>query len=363
MAGGSYGGGIQLVTAAIDPRVDAIAPDIAWHSLVTSLYKDQSPKSGWGTILFALGVEGSLLPGLIGGETGTLDPHITSAFTSAATTGKISDEDVRWFASRGPGALVNRIRAPTLLIQGTVDTLFTLDEAIRNYAILRGNGVPTKMIWFCGGHGACFTNPGPSGFTERATLTWLRRYLKKDLSAKTGPRFQWIADDGRLRSASDYPLPLLSRTTGAGSGVLAFSPDPGTSGTPLAATPGANAVRVPIRKPAAGRQLVGEPRLTITYSGTATTKNVLLYAQIVDLKRGVVVGNVVRPVPIIADGVQHTVRRPLEKIAASVQADSSYELQIVPSTSVYGPQRAAGAITMSQVRITVPIVSGSSADD
>jgi len=41
MAGGSYGGGIQLVTAATDPRVDAITPDIAWNSLVTSLYKEQ----------------------------------------------------------------------------------------------------------------------------------------------------------------------------------------------------------------------------------------------------------------------------------------------------------------------------------
>ena len=55
MAGGSYGGGIQLVTAALDKRVDVIAPDIAWHSLVTSLYKDENLKQGWGTLLFARG--------------------------------------------------------------------------------------------------------------------------------------------------------------------------------------------------------------------------------------------------------------------------------------------------------------------
>ena len=63
MSGASYGGGIQLVTAALDSRLDAIAPDIAWHSLVTSLYKAQSPKAGWGSALFALGVEGSDDPG------------------------------------------------------------------------------------------------------------------------------------------------------------------------------------------------------------------------------------------------------------------------------------------------------------
>ena len=58
MSGASYGGGIQLVTAAIDSRPDAIAPVIAWHSLVTSLYKARPPKAGWGSALFALGVEG-----------------------------------------------------------------------------------------------------------------------------------------------------------------------------------------------------------------------------------------------------------------------------------------------------------------
>ena len=39
MHGGSYAGGIQFVAAAIDRRIDAIAPSIAWHSLVTSLYR------------------------------------------------------------------------------------------------------------------------------------------------------------------------------------------------------------------------------------------------------------------------------------------------------------------------------------
>jgi ABC-2 type transport system ATP-binding protein len=40
MVGASYGGGIQLVTAAIDERVDATVPTIAWNNLNTSLYKE-----------------------------------------------------------------------------------------------------------------------------------------------------------------------------------------------------------------------------------------------------------------------------------------------------------------------------------
>ncbi len=45
MVGASYGGGIQLVAAATDPRIDAIVPTIAWHSLNTALYKNQAFKS------------------------------------------------------------------------------------------------------------------------------------------------------------------------------------------------------------------------------------------------------------------------------------------------------------------------------
>jgi ABC-2 type transport system ATP-binding protein len=165
MTGASYGGGIQLVTAAFDSRLDAIVPDISWHSLGTSLYKDKTIKEGWSSILYA------------GGKArGRLDPHIDSAFVGGATTGKLSGADYQWFLSRGPADLVKRIHIPTFLIQGTVDTLFTLDEAVTNYGILRSRA-PVKMLWFCGGHGSCTTNPGDTGRIEWRTLAWLDRYL------------------------------------------------------------------------------------------------------------------------------------------------------------------------------------------
>jgi ABC-2 type transport system ATP-binding protein len=357
MAGASYGGGIQLVTAAIDPRVDAITPDIAWNSLVTSLYKAQSVKGGWSNLLFGLGIVSSTVPGLPAGQTGNLDPHIVSAYQSGLATGQLSDEDVRWFASRGPGSLVGKIRAPTLLVQGTADTLFTLDEAIRNYSTLRKNRVATKMIWFCGGHGACFTSSGPSGFVESAVINWFARYLRRDRAVDTGRRFQWIADDGQVRTASDYPLPLKQLVTGTGSGTLAFTPDATGSGTAIAATPGTNAVRVPIPAPAAGSQIVGAPTLTISYSGLANQTSVLLYAQVVDNARHVVVGNMVTPFRVVLDGGVHTATVPLEDIAASADPGSSYTLEIVPYTAVYGPQRAAGAVTMNRVDVSLPVVN------
>ena len=57
MVGESYGGGIQFAAAEQDCRIDAIAPTIAWHSLGTSLDKNQTPKAGWGNILEACGID------------------------------------------------------------------------------------------------------------------------------------------------------------------------------------------------------------------------------------------------------------------------------------------------------------------
>ena len=98
------------------------------------------------------------------------DQRLESANASSAQTGSISAADAAWFARRGPGALVSKIRVPTLFLQGTVDTLFTLDEAIANYKILRANGVPTSMVWYCAGHGVCLTDPGDRASVTRATL-------------------------------------------------------------------------------------------------------------------------------------------------------------------------------------------------
>ena len=74
MTGGSYGGGIQLIVAAIDCRVDAIIPTIVWHSLTTSLYKADTPKNGWSGLLIAATAGRSV------------DPHIPHAYKASTTT-------------------------------------------------------------------------------------------------------------------------------------------------------------------------------------------------------------------------------------------------------------------------------------
>jgi ABC-2 type transport system ATP-binding protein len=363
MSGASYGGGIQFVTAAIDRRVDVIAPDIAWHSLLTALFKDHAVKSGWGTVLFGGGTASGLSQGLVGGETGALDPHIQSAYTQGLATGDISDDDRAWFDARGPHQLLDRIRIPTFLVQGTADTLFSLQESIDNYAALEKNGIPLKMMWFCGGHGVCLTGGGSEPKRlENAVIAWFNRYLKRDAAIDTGPKFEWLADDAKWRSAGGYPLPPKAALTGDGSGTLPIAQTSDSGQAQIAASPAANAVNVAIASPTADTQILGPPKLELTYSGTAApAPSTHVYAQIVNLKTGQVVGNQATPIPVTLDGAEHTISRPLEPLAAAATAGSGYQLQIAASTAVYGPQRAAGAVTFSRIHVELPTVDDKAA--
>jgi ABC-2 type transport system ATP-binding protein len=362
MHGASYAGGIEWVAAAIDKRIDAIAPAISWHSLLTALYRDDTAKTGWGTVLYGGGAPtatfaGAVAPG--GAQTGTLDPHITSAFASGAATGRFSPSDRAWFDSRGPSdALVNQVRVPTLMLQGTADTLFTTSESVRNEAILRRNGVPHKLIWFCGGHGVCLTGSGAAGRLEKETVAWLRRNLAGDRSVDTGPGFEWLADDAQWRTSPSFPPHAGAPIVAKGAGSLVVNPGDTASGTLISAGPAANAVNVEIPSPKAATQVVGEPRLDLTYSGTGSNPDGRVFAQIVDEGRGVALGNQVTPIPVTLDGKQHTVARNLEGAAAAIARGARYRLQVIGGSQVYGPVRDAAAVQLASIRLTLPTATG-----
>ncbi|HEX2161352.1 MAG TPA: CocE/NonD family hydrolase [Thermoleophilaceae bacterium] len=345
MSGVSYGGAIQLIAAAIDDRVDAITPTIAWHSLTRSLYRDGSVKQGWGTLLFAAG-----------SASGNLNPQIQQAFTEGLSTGVFSDASLAFFDARGIDRLIAQIDVPTLISQGTVDTLFTLQEGIDNYAALKRNGVPLKMVWFCGGHGLCNSGAGPAGLVERSVIAWLRRHLKGE-PVDTGPAFEWVADDGVLRSSADYPLAWRPPLRGTGSGLLPVTPgSPVTGGGQLiAASPALDAVNVQIEPASGPSELVGAPRVRITYSGTALPARTHLYAQVLDVRANRVLGNQVTPIPVILDGQQRTITRELEPVAAHATPESSYRVQIAAGTTVYGLQRSVGAVTLSRIDAELPV--------
>jgi ABC-2 type transport system ATP-binding protein len=366
MAGASYGGGIQLVAAGMDPRIDAIAPTIAWNSLTTSLFQDNAIKLGWGSLLIALGVEGATLPGLgspAGPQTGNQDPLFYSTLVDGLATGHATAEEKAFFADNGPDFLLPKVRVPTLIIQGTVDTLFPLDEAVRNFRAIdrnkqsprHGKGVPVKMIFFCGGHGVCFTGNGPSGYVDDRTLAWFDRYLREHRKTDTGPKFAWIADDGVLRSSLRFPGKRVGALRGSGSGTLPLVPGPTGGGALIFATPSPLAVNVPIPGPRKASNALGPPKLRLTYKGTAAPASTFAYAQIVNPRNNQVMGNITTPVPLQLDGAEHTILRKLEWIAGRAPAGGGYRLQLTPTSTLYDVQRSAGAVDFSDIDVKIPL--------
>ncbi len=361
MVGGSYGGGIQLVTAATDCRIDAIVPTIAWHSLVTSLDKADTPKLGWSTLLSDLS------------SSDHVDPTVVSTQSAAEATGVIPPSAQAWFAARGPGALVSRITAPTLFVQGTVDTLFTLQEAVTNEAALRARGVPTSMVWFCGGHGVCLTPAGDTQEPERATIAWLDRYLKGDTSVHTGPGFVLVDQNGTAYDAPAYPLPLAQPVTATGSGTLALVAGGGsgpadTTGSDQVLAPivggitparASHALDVDVAMGARSAVVVGAPRLTLTCHGTAPAgpRPTRIFAQLVDRATGLVLGNQVTPIAVALDGATHTVSVPLEMVAYTGRSGAHLELQLVATTVAYAVPRLGGTIDCTRIGLSLPVAA------
>jgi ABC-2 type transport system ATP-binding protein len=360
MVGGSYGGGIQFTTAAEDCRVDAIVPAIAWHSLATSLDKANTAKTGWSDLLY------------VAAPKSHLDAHITHAYDDGNTTGLISAADRQWFVDRGPGNLVKRVKVPTLILQGTVDTLFTLDEAVANYQILKANGVPVHMVWFCGGHGICLTNQGNPTFVQRLTLSWLDRWVKRNRSVNTGARVDIIDQQGSRYAANDYPIPSTRSISANGSGTLqlvgsggagpvvlpAGNTDPlgpfADKITPARAT---NTVNVTIQPPAHPSLVVGAPEVTVTYHGTVAPGKTpaRVFTQLVDNSSGLVLGNQITPVDVTLDGHSHTTTVPLEVVVQAMTPGHPLTLQLVATTVAYAKPRLGGTVSFERVHVSLPV--------
>lgn len=359
MVGWSYGGGIQLTLASIDCRVDALVPGIAWHSLMTSLGKNDTLKSGWAGALLRL-----VKPDHV-------DPHVIGAYRSGLETARVSPDDRAWYTARGPGDSIDKITVPTLFVQGTVDTLFTLDEAVTNYESLHRRKVPVKMLWFCGGHGTCLTGAGSATRVSDATFAWLDRYLKGDRSVDTGPAIDLIDQNGTSWTGDAYPPkatgPLVAKGTGTlplvaegGAGPLTTPPPAGDilgaivkGFTP---SPAANAISVTASNGDIPTLVVGAPKLTITYHGTspAGPKPNRVFAQLVDDERKVVIGNQITPIQVTLDGKPHTATVDLEVVAQYLKPGQTVTLQLVATTVAYAVPRLGGEITFEAITITLP---------
>jgi len=190
--GPSYGGALSLLVAAYDHRVDAIAPEITWNSLSGSLF-GQSATSGqgstgpgvfkkaWAGDFFGSSSDettGVSAPTSSSNPCGRFAPDVCAAYqATAAGDGTPAPGLLSLLAASSPAGVLNRIDAPTLIVQGQDDSLFGLDQGDANARGIAANGTPVKVAWYSGGHDA----PGTAAETARLrslTLSWFDHYLK-----------------------------------------------------------------------------------------------------------------------------------------------------------------------------------------
>jgi ABC-2 type transport system ATP-binding protein len=347
--GGSNAGGVQLNTAALDDRIEAIVPEISWGDLLRDLIPNNVPKQTWDAILYSAGLATGTALGLqspAGPQTGAYPPQIHQAFAEITATGTVSQPIRDWFAFRSTTTRSDQIGTPTLILQGTIDTLFPLEDGFDNFTNISGNA-PVKLIAYCSGH-ALTGCPYPGGAGElpnERIVAWLDRYVK-GLPVGTGPTIEWQAQDGSYYGASRWPLPGTSWRTGTrvDTGTLA-GPGPGGGDGPDDGNPapdaelGVTAVREPVFGPLSrARALVGIPRVRLTGSVTGLTAFVFL--ELVDVAPDgtrVTVDNQVMPVSLPGGPVDRTVD--LHGVAWRVEPGHVLELEITTGSTQYAAPR------------------------
>lgn len=245
MIGGSYGGAVQLATASVDHRLDALVPMITWNDLAYSLDPNNAVGSAgvpgvfkwqWTNGFYLIGEGQPLLqPSLGPSRINSLAclHFVTQACRTVHTLNSGSypadrTAELLAFAHRvSPASYLHRVKTPTLLVQGQADTLFNLNEATATYRTLRAQGTPVKMIWQSWGHSGGLTGPAAAGeldlskgnletsYVGRRVLAWFDRHLRKRTDVDTGPAFayyrDWVTDPDRTYATADR-LPALNRT-------------------------------------------------------------------------------------------------------------------------------------------------------
>ncbi|GLZ77065.1 ABC transporter ATP-binding protein [Actinorhabdospora filicis] len=252
--GGSYGGALSLLLAGYDQRVDAIVPQITWNDLAASLFPnnvvtdDPGPfgvgephqgvlKKSWAGLFFATGMGRGPTPNPACGRWAA---DICAVYQRIVASGELDDEARAVMAKASPKSVLDRISAPTLLVQGEADTLFGLDQADAN---ARGiTGAPVRVAWYSGGHDAQGAEADRNR-VELLTGQWLAHYLKKEGDAPGGS-FTYSTVTGIRNQQLDmstlgYKADSYSGLSGASSQKVDLAGRPQAIASPPNGTPAA----------------------------------------------------------------------------------------------------------------------------
>lgn len=204
VTGASYGGAIALEAAAYDQRVDAIAPAITYWNLSDALFPNGVFKKLWAGIFINSG-----------GGCDKFEAQLCEMYNRVAESGKPDAAATKLLEERSPSAVGDRIKVPTLIVQGQSDSLFPLGQADAMAKQIRANGAPVDVDWISGGHDG---GDLEADRVQTRVGSWFDRYLKDEAGVDTGPAFRVTRTGGidstdgaaQLRGASGDTYPGLA---------------------------------------------------------------------------------------------------------------------------------------------------------
>ncbi|MGW7333841.1 ATP-binding cassette domain-containing protein, partial [Streptomyces sp. NPDC054840] len=288
---------------------------------------------------------------------------------------------------RSPSAVGDRIKVPTLIVQGQEDSLFPLDQADAMAKAIAANGAPVSVDWAAGGHDGGMRE---ADRTEARVASWFDRHLKEDEGADTGPAFRVTRSGGidstdgevTLRGASGERYPGLDSgprefaLTGreqtfanpAGGAPPALSSLPGIGGQ-LAAFgvglsldfPGQNA-RFDSAPLTEDLRITGTPTLTLKVRSTAADGAAVLFGKLYDVgpdgRQQVLPSQLVAPVRVENAQQGATVRLRLPAIDHAAVAGHRLRLVVAATDLGYATPAAPATYTVAvEGPLTVPVAA------
>ncbi|MGW6556648.1 alpha/beta fold hydrolase [Streptomyces hydrogenans] len=382
VSGASYGGAVSLLAAGHDPRVDAVAPQITYWNLADALFPEGVYKKLWSGILFSMGTDAR------GDACGRFTPEICALKERVAVSGRPDAAARALLEARSPSAVGDRVKVPTLIVQGQTDSLFTLDQSDAMARALTANGAPVAVDWIAGGHDG---GDREAARVEDRIGAWFDRWLKKDASVDTGPAFRVSrtggvdSTDGRatLRAATADRYPGLADgtralalagpaqrfTNPAGGAPPAVSSVPGLGGglgglssslgVGLALDfPGQHA-RFDAAPQAEPLRVTGTPTVRVKVTSTAPDGSAVLFGKVYDVgpdgRQQVLPAQLVAPVRVEDAAKGRSVTLTLPAIDHEVEA--GHRLRLVVSATDLGyasPVTTAGYTVAVEGPLTVP---------
>ncbi|MHA5048730.1 alpha/beta fold hydrolase [Streptomyces sp. SD15] len=235
VTGASYGGAVSLLAAGYDQRVDAIAPAVTYWNLSDALFPNGVFKKLWAGIFINSG-----------GGCDNFEARLCAMYNRVAESGTPDLAASRILEERSPSAVADRIKVPTLIVQGQSDSLFPLGQADAMAKAIRANGAPVDVDWISGGHDG---GDMEADRVQSRVGFWFDRYLKDDKGADTGPAFRVTRTGGidstdgaaQLRGASAATYPGLEsgqRTVALTGREQTFQNPAGASPPAISALPG-----------------------------------------------------------------------------------------------------------------------------